>query len=88
MLNKNKKKGDVMMLVNTVRFKFEFNSCKTYSNIFNHLKSLEKLFKVFKKLGVKKDGGEDDDYHNFYIETSDKKIINKLKKLGFRKEDA
>jgi hypothetical protein len=72
-----------MKLENTIRFKFEFTHCKSYSNIFNHLKSLEKLFKDFKKLGVKKDGGEDDDYHNFYIETSDKKIINKLLKLGF-----
>ena len=74
-----------MKLENTIRFKFEFTHCKSYSNIFNQLKSLEKLFKHFKKLGVKKDGGEDDDYHNFYIETSDKKIINKLKKLGFSK---
>ena len=81
----NKKKGESMKLENTIRFKFEFTHCKSYSNIFNHLKSLEKLFKDFKKLGVKKDGGEDDDYHNFYIETSDKKIINKLKKLGFSK---
>ena len=72
-----------MKLENTIRFKFEFTHCKSYSNIFNQLKSLEKLFKDFKNLGVKKDGGEDDDYHNFYIETSDKKIINKLKKLGF-----
>ena len=74
-----------MKLENTIRFKFEFTHCKSYSNIFNKLKSLEKLFKDFKNLGVKKDGGEDDDYHNFYIETSDKKIINKLKKLGFSK---
>ena len=74
-----------MKLENTIRFKFEFTHCKSYSNIFNQLKSLEKLFKDFKNLGVKKDGGEDDDYHNFYIETSDKKIINKLKKLGFSK---
>ena len=72
-----------MKLENTIRFKFEFTHCKSYSNIFNQLKSLEKLFKDFKNLGVKKDGGEDDEYHNFYIETSDKKIINKLKKLGF-----
>ena len=75
-----------MKLENTIMFKFEFTHCKSYSNIFNQLKSLEKLFKDFKNLGVKKDGGEDDEYHNFYIETSDKKIINKLKKLGFRKE--
>ena len=74
-----------MKLENTIRFKFEFTHCKSYSNIFNQLKSLEKLFKDFKNLGVKKDGGEDDDYHNFYIETSDKKIINKLMKLGFSK---
>ena len=72
-----------MKLENTIRFKFEFTHCKSYSNIFKQLKSLEKLFKDFKKLGVKKDGGEDDDYHNFYIKTSDKKIINKLLKLGF-----
>ena len=58
-----------MKLENTIRFKFEFTHCKSYSNIFNQLKSLEKLFKDFKKLGVKKDGGEDDDYHNFYIKT-------------------
>tara|TARA_R110001599_G_scaffold186374_1_gene380625 strand:+ start:216 stop:497 length:282 start_codon:yes stop_codon:yes gene_type:complete len=65
------------------RFKFAFSHCKTYDDIFKTLEYLKKYFKDLKRMKVEKHDGNEDDYHQFYIETTDKNKIKKLKKLGF-----
>ena len=72
-----------MRIENTFRFKFAFNLCETYEDIFEELKDVEDHFKTLKSLGVKKVGGEEDDYHRLEIDTEDPKTIKKLKDMGF-----
>ena len=72
-----------MRIENTFRFKFAFNLCETYEDIFEELKDVEDHFKTLKFLGVQKIGGEEDDYHRLEIDTEDPKIIKKLRDMGF-----
>ena len=72
-----------MRIENTFRFKFAFTNCKTYEDVFEELKDVEDHFKTLKSLGVKKIGGEEDDYHRLEIDTEDPKIIKKLRDMGF-----
>ena len=75
-----------MRIENTFRFKFAFNLCENYEDIFEELKDVEDHFKTLKSLGVKKisDGDEiADDYHRLEIDTEDPTIIKKLRDMGF-----
>lgn len=72
-----------MILEDTFRFKLTFSNCRTYEDVFEMLKDVEDHFKILKSLGVKKIGGEEDDYHRLEINTEDPKIIKKLKDMGF-----
>ena len=76
-----------MIIENTFRFKLTFTNCKTYEDVFKTLKEVEDHFKTLKSLGVKKVGGEEDDYHRLEIDTEDQKIIKKLKDMGFAEPD-
>jgi len=72
-----------MRIENTFRFKLTFTECKTYEDVFEMLNYVEVHFKILKSPGVKKVGGEEDDYHRLEIDTEDPKIIKKLKDMGF-----
>ena len=72
-----------MILEDNFRFKLTFTNCKTYDDVFERLSEVEDHFKILKSLGVKKIGGEEDDYHRLEIDTEDPKIIKKLKDMGF-----
>ena len=72
-----------MRIENIFRFKLTFTNCKTYEDVFETLKEVEDHFRTLKSLGVKKVGGEEDDYHRLEIDTEDPKIIKKLKDMGF-----
>tara|TARA_R110000772_G_scaffold80284_1_gene171421 strand:+ start:132 stop:377 length:246 start_codon:yes stop_codon:yes gene_type:complete len=72
-----------MIIENIFRFKFAFNDCDTYGEIFERLEEVKDQFETLESLGVKKVGGAEDDYHRLQINTKDPKIIKKLKDLGF-----
>ena len=76
-----------MKLEHTFRFKLRFTNCKTYDEVFETLKEVEDLFFTLRSLGVKKVGGEEDDYHRLEIDTEDQNIIKKLKFLGFAEKE-
>jgi len=72
-----------MILEDTFRFKLTFTHCKTYEDVFKTLSEVEDHFKTLKSLGVKKVGGEENDYHRLEIDTEDLGKIQKLEDMGF-----
>ena len=76
-----------MIIENIFRFKLTFTDCDTYEEVFERLSEVGDHFKILKSLGVKKVGGEEDDYHRLEIDTEDQKIIKKLKDMGFAEPD-
>ena len=77
-----------MILESNIRFKYTFSHCDSYKELYSSLDNLKELFKEFQSLGVlKEDSGQQDDYHNFYIDTDDQEKIKRLKDLGFEEDN-
>ena len=72
-----------MRIENIFRFKLTFTNCKTYEDVFETLEEVKDHFFTLRALGVKKVGGEEDDYHRLEIDTEDPKTIKKLKDMGY-----
>jgi len=73
-----------MILEYTVKFKHNFNHCKTYQDVFEALADVKEQIKTFESLGVEKlEDGSEDDYHIFQIETEDPEKIKRLKEMSF-----
>ena len=72
-----------MLIENIFRFKYAFDDCDTYGEVFERLEEIKDQFTTLETLGVKKVGGAKDDYHHLQINTEDPKKIKKLKDMGF-----
>ena len=75
-----------MRIENTFRFKLTFTNCKTYEDVFERLEEVKDHFFTLRALGVKKVGGEEDDYHRLEIDTEDPQLLKDIEKLDTKPE--
>ena len=74
-----------MILEKYSKFEFQFEDCKTYSDLIERCCKVVQEIETYRELDIKYMNNVND-HHHFEIDTNDKRKVKRLKRLGFVKK--